>query len=48
MATTVAEIMARDPRTVTADSSVGDAAGRMRDHDTGDVLARIGGHHAGR
>ncbi|WP_233160018.1 CBS domain-containing protein [Pseudonocardia sp. MH-G8] len=38
MASTVAQIMARDPESVTADATVGDAAQRMRDADTGDVV----------
>ncbi len=43
MPTTVAEIMARDPETVTADTTVADVARRMRDADTGDVLVLDGG-----
>lgn len=43
MATTVAEIMARDPQTISADDTVADAARRMRDSDTGDVLVLDGG-----
>ncbi len=42
MATTVAEIMARDPQTISADATVADAARRMRDSDTGDVLVLDG------
>lgn len=36
--TTVAEIMARDPQTVQVDTSVGEAARRMRGADTGNVV----------
>jgi len=42
VATTVAEIMARDPQTVQADAPVREAASRMRDHDTGDVVVLDG------
>ena len=42
MATTVAEIMARDPQTVQADAPVSEAASRMRDNDTGDVVVLDG------
>jgi CBS domain-containing protein len=38
MARTVAEIMTRDPRTVSADDPVIDAARIMRDDDIGDVI----------
>ncbi len=38
MATTVGEIMARDPQTVEPDVSVREAAARMRDDDIGDVV----------
>lgn len=47
MATTVAEIMARDPQTVNADETVADAARRMRDSDSGDVLVMDGGRLVG-
>jgi CBS domain-containing protein len=42
VATTVAEIMARDPQTVQADAPVSEAARRMRDADTGDVVVLDG------
>lgn len=42
MATTVAEIMAHNPETVQADAPVVDAARRMRDSDTGDVVVLDG------
>ena len=42
MATTVAEIMARNPQTVQADAPVRQAAGLMRDSDTGDVVVLDG------
>ena len=42
MATTVAEIMARDPQTVQADEPVSAAAAAMRDNDTGDVVVLDG------
>ena len=47
MATTVAEIMARDPQTVQADAPVREAAGLMRDADTGDVVVLEGGRLVG-
>jgi CBS domain-containing protein len=47
VATTVAELMARDPQTVEAGASVTDAARRMRDADTGDVLVLAGERLAG-
>ncbi len=42
MATTVGEIMARHPQTVQAGAPVREAAGRMRDADTGDVVVLDG------
>jgi CBS domain-containing protein len=47
VATTVAEIMARDPQTVQADAPVREAAQRMRDADTGDVVVLEGGRLVG-
>lgn len=47
MAETVAQIMARYPETVTPDTTVGEAARRMRDIDAGDVVVLDGGRLAG-
>lgn len=47
MATTVAEIMTRDPQTVGLDASVAEAAACMRDADTGDVVVLDGDRLAG-
>ncbi len=47
MATTVTEVMAHDPVTVSADAPVSAAAQHMRASDTGDVLVMDGGRLAG-
>jgi CBS domain-containing protein len=47
MARTVEQIMTRDPRTLSADDTVLDAARIMRDNDIGDVIVVDGGDIAG-
>jgi CBS domain-containing protein len=47
MATTVDQVMTHDPRTVSPDDTVLDAARQMREGDVGDVLVVDGGKLAG-
>lgn len=47
MATTVADVMAHDPATVSADAPVSEAARHMRASDAGDVLVMDGRRLAG-
>lgn len=47
MAATVSDLMTRDPETVEADESVLEAARRMRDADSGDVIVLDNGRVVG-
>ena len=47
MATTVSEVMTRNPETIEASESVVEAARRMRDADTGDVIVLDNGRVVG-